>query len=182
MAQITYANKSTMNENASVPAINKVQASDMNEIKNVVNTNYAEQIIPKSSIMCNCSSNTDNTSTSASTMIPITQNLITGSKLRLNSNKIYADADCTVIIAAQLYITAGITAATNSVSIIIRKNGTLYKRAICPIPNNWRMAQISGVEVKLTAGDYIDLAFLSGDKTGITCQSGSDTYITVQEI
>ena len=37
MALITYADKSTMNENASVPAVNKVQASDMNEIKNVVN-------------------------------------------------------------------------------------------------------------------------------------------------
>lgn len=37
MALITYEDKSTMNENADVPAINKVQASDMNEIKNVVN-------------------------------------------------------------------------------------------------------------------------------------------------
>lgn len=40
MALITYADKSTMNENASVPAVNKVQASDMNEIKNVVNNNW----------------------------------------------------------------------------------------------------------------------------------------------
>lgn len=40
MALITYANKSTMNENASVPAVNKVQASDMNEIKSVVNSNW----------------------------------------------------------------------------------------------------------------------------------------------
>lgn len=40
MALITYADKSTMNENADVPAVNKVQASDMNEIKNVVNGNW----------------------------------------------------------------------------------------------------------------------------------------------
>ena len=39
MAQITYADKSYLNENASVPAINKVQDTDMNEIKTVVNTN-----------------------------------------------------------------------------------------------------------------------------------------------
>lgn len=39
MAQITYDDKVYLNENASVPAINKVQASDMNEIKNVVNAN-----------------------------------------------------------------------------------------------------------------------------------------------
>lgn len=39
MAQITYANKSAINENAGVAATNKVQAADMNEIKDVVNTN-----------------------------------------------------------------------------------------------------------------------------------------------
>ena len=42
MAQITYADKSTMNENSSIPATNKCQASDMNEIKSVVNANYNE--------------------------------------------------------------------------------------------------------------------------------------------
>ncbi len=42
MAQITYANKSTMNSNSSIPATNKCQASDMNEIKSVVNNNYNE--------------------------------------------------------------------------------------------------------------------------------------------
>lgn len=39
LQNITYSNKSTMNENASVPAVNKCQASDMNEIKTVVNNN-----------------------------------------------------------------------------------------------------------------------------------------------
>ena len=42
MAQITYADKSTMNVNSSIPDINKVNASDMNEIKSVVNGNYNE--------------------------------------------------------------------------------------------------------------------------------------------
>ena len=39
MQTITYDAKSYINENPSVPASNKVQASDMNEIKNVVNAN-----------------------------------------------------------------------------------------------------------------------------------------------
>lgn len=39
MAQITYANKSFINENPDVAAQYKVSASDMNEIKNVVNNN-----------------------------------------------------------------------------------------------------------------------------------------------
>ena len=39
MNEITYTDKVALNENASIPDINKVKASDMNEIKNVVNTN-----------------------------------------------------------------------------------------------------------------------------------------------
>lgn len=39
MQKITYAAKSYINENSSVPAANKVQATDMNEIKTVVNAN-----------------------------------------------------------------------------------------------------------------------------------------------
>lgn len=39
MALITYTDKVAMNANANIPAINKCQAADMNEIKSVVNTN-----------------------------------------------------------------------------------------------------------------------------------------------
>lgn len=39
---ITYSNKSYINENAGVAATNKVQATDMNEIKTVVNNNATE--------------------------------------------------------------------------------------------------------------------------------------------
>lgn len=40
MAQITYDDKSAINVNSSVPNVNKVNASDMNEIKSVVNANW----------------------------------------------------------------------------------------------------------------------------------------------
>lgn len=39
MAQITYADKTALNVNSSIADINKVNASDMNEIKSVVNDN-----------------------------------------------------------------------------------------------------------------------------------------------
>lgn len=42
MAQITYTNKETLNEQPSIAAKNKVTSDDMNEIKTVVNTNYGE--------------------------------------------------------------------------------------------------------------------------------------------
>lgn len=39
MSKITYANKSALNVNSSIADVNKCNASDMNEIKNVVNQN-----------------------------------------------------------------------------------------------------------------------------------------------
>lgn len=42
MAKITYTDKSTLNENPSVLAVNKCQADDMNEIKDVVNDTVIE--------------------------------------------------------------------------------------------------------------------------------------------
>lgn len=39
MAQITYSNKTFLNENASIPETNKVTDDNMNEIKSVVNQN-----------------------------------------------------------------------------------------------------------------------------------------------
>lgn len=39
---ITYADKTALNENAGVNAVNKCQASDLNEIKSVVNNNATE--------------------------------------------------------------------------------------------------------------------------------------------
>ena len=39
---ITYVDKSYLNENANIPATNKVQDTDMNEIKSVVNNNATE--------------------------------------------------------------------------------------------------------------------------------------------
>lgn len=42
MAVITYDNKSTLNPQPSVADANKVTSGDMNEIKQVVNTNYGE--------------------------------------------------------------------------------------------------------------------------------------------
>lgn len=138
----------------------------------------------KSSITCNCKTNTNNTSTSSFTQIPLTEIINNGTKLTFDTtnNRIYAEEDCTVIASAQLYITAGVTSASTGVSVCIRKNGSQYKRALCPTPNNYRMTQVNGALINLLQGDYIDLAFLSGDKTGITCSSGADSYITVYEI
>ena len=43
---ITYENKQTLNENPSVPVVNKIQSGDMNEIKSAINTGLLNLIYP----------------------------------------------------------------------------------------------------------------------------------------
>ena len=43
MALITYDDKSNMYQYPSIPTINKITSADMNEIKSVINSNYAEE-------------------------------------------------------------------------------------------------------------------------------------------
>ena len=45
MAQITYVNKEYLYENGDIPAKNKVQDTDMNEIKSVVNSNETKELL-----------------------------------------------------------------------------------------------------------------------------------------
>ena len=50
---ITYGDKSYLNQNADIPATNKVQDTDMNEIKSVVNNNANELINLQANILYN---------------------------------------------------------------------------------------------------------------------------------
>lgn len=60
MAQITYADKSAINVNASIPDTNKCNATDLNQIKSAVNTNtpvgsimiYAGDTAPSGWLIC----------------------------------------------------------------------------------------------------------------------------------
>jgi len=49
MAQITYQDKVALNQEASIPDINKVKDTDMNQIKDVVNTNETKILLAVSS-------------------------------------------------------------------------------------------------------------------------------------
>jgi hypothetical protein len=49
MAKITYENKVALNQNSSIPDINKVNDTDMNMIKNVVNNNETKVLLAVSS-------------------------------------------------------------------------------------------------------------------------------------
>lgn len=136
----------------------------------------------KSFICANCSANTNSTSTSTTTKLPLTNKRNFGNKFKLENNKIIANENCNVIIFAQLYITGGVTSASTGISINILKNGSEQFRSLSPVPSNWRTIPFPGNIIELSKGDYVEVGFVSGDKTGITCGSGNNSYITIIEI
>lgn len=60
MGTITYENKVAINENTSVADVNKVKATDMNEIKNAVNDNNSKIVGLKGTIVWTNSNPTSN--------------------------------------------------------------------------------------------------------------------------
>lgn len=136
----------------------------------------------KSSISCICTTNTNSTSTSTPTKLPITSHVSTGSKLRVSNNKIYADESCTVLVFGQIYVTAGVSSTSTGISLHILKNGSQTLRSLCAVPNNWRTINFAGGILNLSAGDYVEIGFVSGDKAGITVGAGETTFITLKEI
>lgn len=87
MAKITYDDKISINENADIPAINKCQASDMNEIKSVVNQNYDE--LQKHSITTYLSSDISFPSSSSNySMIEVNGSVVTGDKLQIGEKTV----------------------------------------------------------------------------------------------
>jgi hypothetical protein len=98
--KITYSNKAYINENASIAATNKVQATDMNEIKSVVNNN-ADLIYPVGTIITT-NTNTNPSATYGGTWSSVECNLViekgdivSGSPTNVSYGKyrVYANGD-----------------------------------------------------------------------------------------
>lgn len=136
----------------------------------------------KSSICCKCTNSISSTSTDSYTQIPLTQQNIKGSNFYVSNNRIYARKSCTVVMLGQVYISGGISSTSTGVRVQLYKNGSVTNRILFSVPNNYRMIPLGGYQITMSAGDYIDMRFNSGDKSGITCGGGTDTYLTVTEV
>lgn len=132
-AQITYADKSAMNVNSTIPDINKVNASDMNEIKSVVNENYTEflnAINDKNIISASITSNYTLTSTNSYIKLPLNTSLSAGTRLTLDStnhNVVVGAGVSKVKISAKV--------SFNSVSASGVKWLSIFKNSETPIAN-----------------------------------------------
>lgn len=148
MSKITYADKEILYTNADIPANKKVQNSDMNEIKNIVNENDAKvgelndlNTTEKSSIVNAINEITTNsitgylsaklsyTSTKNNQKIPLTLSNLKGTKLSITDDggiKIGAGVD-KILVNAQVYFYTG-SNHTDGKHVYIYKNSTAVVR------------------------------------------------------
>lgn len=150
MAKITYTDKVTMNENADIPAINKVQATDMNEIKSVINEND------------------DNVGTLSS--LPTTDKSSAVAALSEIYNDVFYSSGDTYTIPGQLYVSGALFGSRNTVAFTL----FLPKRL-----DNISSVEASNlnVAVRLTGGGYWvngDIA-----DANVAVASFTNNYVTI---
>jgi hypothetical protein len=182
MAKITYTDKVTMNENADVPAINKVQASDMNEIKNVVNQNY-DEFLTKNAATFGITSNQSFTGTSEHQIVlnkTITQ---AGTELSLSNGSVVIGNGINYIkISGQ-----GIcnTYTTNGLRrIIVRdKNSNIIARSMAYYDQDFNTnITISPVIYPVSSGDTITFSMTNAGATTLYNSGAMDTYFTIEAL
>lgn len=152
--QITYSNKADLNSNPSVPATNKVQASDMNEIKTVVNA---------------CISQVDGVSGTILWTNQSPNQAFTAQTIQLQANT----CDMLLIIFRRVYSNSG-----TLLSIITRKgfgtmitnvapDGELLRRGIDFSSGEVYSVQQCTKGVSTQANDYLVPIYVIGYDTGL---------------
>lgn len=206
MAQITYADKSTMNSNSSIPATNKCQASDMNEIKNVVNNNYSEvgdittlttadkssvvnainELNEKNIISVGLSANTNITVSATWTHYSVNINKLTaslGTKLTLNTSnhRVIVGNGVNNVKVSCYTLMRGIA---NGIEFNVRKNGTAIGTINVQPANTsiYENGAFTDILVPVSSGDYFDFTIRSGGTGTITVAGGVSTGITFEVI
>lgn len=206
MAQITYTDKTALNINGDIADTNKVNASDMNEIKNVVNNNYSEvgdittltttdktsvvnainELNEKNIISVGLSANTNVSVSATWTHYSVNiNNLVAslGTKLTLNTSThrvIVGDGVSYVKVSCYTLI-RGIA---SGIEFNVRKNGTAIG-TINVQPSNtsiYETGAFTDILVPVSSGDYFDFTIRAGGTGTITIAGGVSTGITFEVI
>ena len=134
---ITYGDKSYLNENIDIPATNKVQDIDMNEIKSVVNNN-ANEFTENINLQ-----KTYATNSYAGAAIPGSANAFNGfnifnsyGNLTTSSNGITIGSGINGILVSGLVELQNATNNYNLVSAGLMKNGTVIESALTELRNS----------------------------------------------
>jgi hypothetical protein len=206
MAQITYTDKTALNINGDIADTNKVNASDMNEIKSVVNGNYNEvgnitnltttnktsvvnaiNEVNEKNILCVGLSDNTNVRVSA-TWTYYNLNLDTtkasiGNKLTFNSSTHRITVGDGVSYV-RISTFASIRGIQNSMEYAVRKNtspvGVTNFQGVNT--NTYYPSAISNVIVPVSSGDYFDVTLRSAG-TGTIVVAGNNNYsLTIEAI
>ena len=187
MAQITYDDKSAINVNSSVPNVNKVNASDMNEIKSVVNTNYTEtnnELDKRANYMVAVMTSSQSLASDTTTTLNINKVIASnGNLLSLNtsSHAIVIGAGVhNVEISGQFYqYTISGNGARN---IYIYKNNDIVARALVVMSNPYQTVGSQSKAISVTEGDKIYIKVNSQGGTMSVSENTSSTYLYVKVI
>lgn len=183
MAQITYQNKSAINVNADVAAVNKVSADDMNEIKTVVNNNYNEFQLTQSFCVAGISANFT-TSSTADAILPLNTTINSSGSISLdtenNAIQIGSANIHYVRVSGMIRWTNNLT-ANQRFNIAIQKNSDLVASNTLRSSTGTNQSQnIPSLIIPVSNGDKIYLIVRSFDSSGNTV--GSPSYTTFLQV
>ena len=199
---ITYADKQATNVNANINANNKCQASDMNEIKTVVNANANLQgdlsslnTTTKTSIVgainevlnreiLTATIAGDKTFSSTSdTLITLVQNSKIGSKLSVSSGKVVIGSGVSYVLISGKANFNSLTSSSNQRYFKIKQNGTeiMVSRISSPSNTNGLAFTMPPQLVPVSAGDEIS-ASVQGVSGDVLRETAIWTYITIEVV
>ena len=185
MAKITYNDKVSINENADIPAINKCQASDMNEIKQVVNENddkigelqpniITAELVKQISV------------TPQSGTINLTDAVIVGNKLSFANGKVIIGAGVSKVkISGNMRVSS--SGSSLGVNLNIFKNNDIYAASnrTGVGADGYDGIAVSPKLIEVLEGDTIDMRYWKSSSTQSMTILGNtygSTYLTVEVV
>lgn len=181
MGKITYNDKSFLNQNSDIADENKVNDTDMNEIKNVVNTNddTVINLVPQAITLETNVTGSINATTKIA--LKSVRNQI-GTQITANTstNRIIIGSGVShVMITAQ----AQGTITNNPAIIEIRKNGTQIKKSYMKVEGTYQTMPIVPFIESVSEGDYFEL-YLTAGTLNVSAGLSNATlcYMTIQKI
>lgn len=185
MAKITYDDKISINENADIPAINKCQASDMNEIKQVVNENddkigelqpniITAELVNQMSV------------TAQSGTINLTDAVIVGNKLSFADGKVIIGAGVSKVkISGNMRVSS--SGNSIGVNLNIFKNNDVYAASNRTGigADGYDGIAVSPKLIEVLEGDTIDMRYWKSSSTQSMTILGNtygSTYLTVEVV
>lgn len=183
--QITYQDKEFINQNENIPLVNKVTDDDMNEIKNVVNSNYTSILNTINHIneYITASPSSDATlSDTIVTKIPLNTSIGVGASLTLNDGEIVVGAGVSkVLVNGNILFTTGGVNSGSIRGIHIQLNGTTVHYCNIGSTNTYTGASVSPFLLNVQENDKITLCGFNSTTTG-SIVTKANTFLTVKVV